>query len=77
MVSGGTHEEALLVSSEDLDNISILLDQDNNLEEESTHLFNEVSIFIFKFQKKPPQNKHNSLRSHDRQKGSTYQVNIV
>ena len=28
------------------DNTSILLDEDNNLEEEIIHLFNEVSIFI-------------------------------
>ena len=33
------------------DNTSILLDEDNNLEEEIIHLFNEVSIFISKFEK--------------------------
>ena len=32
-------------------NTSILLDEDNNLEEEIIHLFNEVSIFISKFEK--------------------------
>ena len=32
-----------------LDNISILFDKDNDLEEDIIHLFNEVSIFIFKF----------------------------
>ena len=46
------HDEASFVSSDDLDSISILLDEDNNLEEEITNLFNEVSIFIFKFEKK-------------------------
>ena len=29
------------VSLDDLDNISILLDKDNDLEEEITHLFND------------------------------------
>ena len=33
------------------DNTCILLDEDNNLEEEIIHLFNEVSIFISKFEK--------------------------
>ena len=33
------------------DNTSILLDEDNNFEEEIIHLFNEVSIFISKFEK--------------------------
>ena len=51
MASGGT-EEASFVSLDDLDNISILLDKDNDLEEEITHSFNEVSIFVFKFEKK-------------------------
>ena len=50
MASGGT-EEASFVSLDDLDNISILLDKDNDLEEEITHSFNEVSIFVFKFKK--------------------------
>ena len=53
--SGCTHEEALFVSLGDLDNISILLHEDNDLEEEISHLFNEVSIFIFKFEKKQKQ----------------------
>ena len=39
------------MSLDDLDNISILLDEDNGLKEEITHLFNEISIFIVKFQK--------------------------
>ena len=33
MGKGCTHEEALFVSLGDLDNISILLDKDNDLEE--------------------------------------------
>ena len=49
MASDCTHEEASFVSLDDLDSISILLDKDNYLEEEITHLFNEVSNFIFKF----------------------------
>ena len=54
----GLHtEEALFVSSDDLGNISILLDEDNDLEEEITHLFNEVSIFIFNFEKNPTTNQ--------------------
>ena len=47
-----THQEGLFVSSDDLDNISILLDEDKDLEEEITHLFNTVNIFIFKFERK-------------------------
>ena len=46
-----THEEALFVSLDDLDNIFILLDEDNDLEKEITHLFNEGNIFILKFEK--------------------------
>ena len=48
MAPGCTPEEASFVSLDDFDNISILLDEDNDLVEEITHLFNEVSIFIFK-----------------------------
>ena len=47
--SGCTYEEASFLSLYDLDKISILLDEDNDLEKEFTHLFNEVGIFIFKF----------------------------
>ena len=39
------------------DNTSILLDEDNNLEEEIIHLFNEVSIFIFNFEKENTTNE--------------------
>ena len=52
MASGFTGDEASFVSLDDLDNISILLDEGNDLEEEISHLFNEVSTFIFKFEKK-------------------------
>ena len=31
--------------------ISILLDKNNDLEEEITHLLNEINIFIFKLKK--------------------------
>ena len=47
-----THEETSFVSLDGLDNISILLDKDNDLEEEITYLYNKVSLFIFKFEKK-------------------------
>ena len=45
MASGCTHDKAWFVSLDDLDEISTLLDEDNDLEEEITYLFNEVSIF--------------------------------
>ena len=44
MDSGCTHEEVPLVSLGVLDNISILLDEDNDLEE-ITHLFNFFPSF--------------------------------
>ena len=40
MASGCTHEEAQFASSDDLDNISTLLDEGNDLQEEVTCLFN-------------------------------------
>ena len=46
MTPGCTHEEASFVSLDDLDNISILLDEDNDLEEELTHLFDVVFLFL-------------------------------
>ena len=52
MASSCTHEETSFVSLDDLDDISNLLNKDNYLEEKITHLFNEVSILIFKFKKK-------------------------
>ena len=42
---------ASFVSLHDLDNVSILLVEDNDLEEEITHLFNEASVLISKFEK--------------------------
>ena len=53
--SGCIHKEASFVSLDDLDKISVLLEEDNHLEEEITHLFNEISIFISKFEKKHSQ----------------------
>ena len=50
MASGCTDEGASFVSLHDLDNISTLLDEDNDLEEEITQLFIEVSILIFNFE---------------------------
>ena len=55
--SGQKHQEASFVSLDDLGNISISLNKDNDLEEKITNLFNEVSIFIFKFEKKPTTNQ--------------------
>ena len=40
LASGHTHDEA-----------SLLVNQDNDLEEVITHLFNEVNTFIIKFEK--------------------------
>ena len=64
MASDCTHEEASFASSDDLGNFSILLDEDNDLKEEINHLFNEVIIYIFKFEKK------------NNQPGSKYVQNI-
>ena len=47
--SSYTHEEPLFVSLDDLDNISFLLQQENDSEEEIAHLFNEVSTFMVRF----------------------------
>ena len=51
MASGCIHQEGLFVSSDDLDNISALLDEDKDLKEEIIHLFYIVDIFTFKFEK--------------------------
>ena len=59
----GTHEKASFVSLDDLGNISILLDEVNNLEEEITHLFNEVFLF-------------SSLKKYPNQSGSKYTQNM-
>ena len=42
MASACTHEEALFVSLDDLDNIFILLEEDNDLEEETSILFSSL-----------------------------------
>ena len=55
MDSACTLEEALFVSLDNFAKISILLDKDNDLEEQITHLFDEVNIFILKFEKNEPQ----------------------
>ena len=60
IASSCTHDKASFASSGDLDNISVLSDEDNDLEEEITRSFNEVSVFIFKFKKKKKKKKsHN------------------
>ena len=53
MALGGTDEGALSVSLDDFDNISILLDEDNDLKKEIPHLYNEA--FLFSILKKNPQ----------------------
>ena len=45
MASGCMHEEALFISLDGLNNISIFVDEDNDLEEDFTHLSNEVFLF--------------------------------
>ena len=57
MASGCTHKESSFVSLDYLDNISNLLDEDNDLEEEITHLFTEAKYFYFQCWKKPPINQ--------------------
>ena len=54
---------ASFVSLDDLDNVSILLVEGNDLEEETTHLFNEASVFIFKFEKNTPNHALNILKT--------------
>lgn len=45
-------KEASFVSLNNIDSISILLNEDNDLEEETSHLFTELSIFIFKLEER-------------------------
>ena len=71
MASGCTHLETLFVSLDDLDNISILLDKDKELEEEITYLFNKVSIFTFKFGKKQNQSGSKYTQNNKPQCGVT------
>ena len=47
MASGCIHKESSFVSLDYLDNISNLLDKDNDLGEEITHLFTEAKYFYF------------------------------
>ena len=53
---------ASFVSLDDLDNVSILLVEDNDLEEEITHLFNEASVLISKFEKNTTNQALNILK---------------
>ena len=64
MASGCTHEESSFVSLDDLDIISTLLDEDNDLEQEVTYLFNEV--FLFSSLKKDHKQALNILRTYQR-----------
>ena len=48
MASSCIHEEAPFISLDGLDNFSILLDEHNDLQEEIAHLFNELSISVFR-----------------------------
>ena len=63
LASGCTHEEASFVSLDDLENISILLHEDNDLKEKLTHLFKEVSVFILKFEKNTTNQALNILKT--------------
>ena len=47
MASSCTHKEASFVSLGNLDDISILLDEDNDLEEETTHIYIYIYIYIY------------------------------
>ena len=53
---------ASFVSLHDLDKVSILLVEDNDLEEEITHLFNEASVLISKFEKNTTNQALNILK---------------
>ena len=53
---------ASFVSLHDLDNVSILLVEDNDLEEEITHLFNEARVLISKFEKNTTNQALNILK---------------
>ena len=61
MALGGTDEGALFVSLDDFDNISILLDEDNDLKKEIPHLFNEVFLVSI-LKKKPTKNQALNIR---------------
>ena len=53
MASVCTHEETSFVSLDDVNNISILLDEDHDFEEEITYLF----VFLFSSLKKNTTNQ--------------------
>ena len=53
---------ASFVSLHDLDKVSILLVEDNDLEEEITHLFNEARVLISKFEKNTTNQALNILK---------------
>ena len=77
MASGCTHEETLFVSSDDLDNSSILLDEDNDLEEESTHLSNEVFLFSsLKKEKKHSQSSSKCTQNMYRNGGNLERIQV-
>ena len=56
---GCPHEETPFVSLNDLDSISILSDEDNDLEEEIIHLFNKVSFLFLSLKKTKKQKQKN------------------
>ena len=56
MASGSKHNEALFVSLDNLDSISILLDENN-------YSFNSVTIFVFKFEKNTTNQVLNILKT--------------
>ena len=64
------------MSLDDLDNISILLDEDNGLKEEITHLFNEISVFIVKFQKNSTNRGLNILQTGTLIRGNFEQFQV-
>ena len=49
MASSCTYEETSLGSLNDLDNVSILLDKDNDLEGKNSHLLKIIKICILHF----------------------------
>ena len=65
------HEETPFVSLDDLDSISILSDEDSDLEEEIIHLFNEES-FLFLSLKKKQRSKNKKIN----QASSKYTQNM-
>ena len=60
---GCPHEETPFVSLHDLDSISILSDEDSDLEEDIIHLFNEVSFLFLSLKK----NKETKTKKSNKQ----------